>query len=49
MVIPLELARRIKEQGYIYKGYTNSILKFLERAEKKFNIPHFSLHKLRHE
>ncbi|MCI8790074.1 MAG: tyrosine-type recombinase/integrase [Lachnospiraceae bacterium] len=33
---------------YIYKGYPGEINKFLYSAEKKLEIPHFSIHKLRH-
>lgn len=48
IVIPAELAEKIKEQGYIYNGHPNSILRFLKRTEKEMGIPTFSLHKLRH-
>ena len=46
--IPNELADRIKEKGYIYKGYPGSIYNHLMRVEDKLGIEHFSLHKLRH-
>lgn len=48
IIIPLELANRIHAQGYVYKGYPNSITQYLSKIEKKLGIPHFSLHKLRH-
>ena len=32
IVIPAELAERIREQGYVYKGHPGSITKCLERA-----------------
>lgn len=48
IVIPEELADKIKKQGYIYKGHPNSILRFLKRTEKELEIPTFPLHKLRH-
>lgn len=48
IIIPMELAAKIKEQGYIYKGHPNSILRFLKRTEEKLEIPQFPLHKLRH-
>ena len=48
IVIPAELAERIREQGYVYKGHPGSITKCLERAEKRLGIPRFPLHKLRH-
>lgn len=48
IIIPMELAEKIKEQGYIYKGHPNSILRFLKKTEEKLEIPQFPLHKLRH-
>lgn len=48
IVIPVDLADMIREQGYIYKGHPGSITKFLKRAEKELGLPPFPLHKLRH-
>ena len=48
IVIPMEIADKIREKGYIYKGYPNSITVFLGKTEEKLGIPHFPLHKLRH-
>ena len=48
VVIPAEVAARIRLQGYIYKGYPGGITKFLYSAERALGIPHFSIHKLRH-
>lgn len=48
IVVPEEITEKIIEQGYVYKGHPNSILKFLERTEEKLGIPRFPLHKLRH-
>ncbi len=48
IVIPVELANKIREKGYIYKGHPNQLLKHLTKLEKELDIPHFSLHKLRH-
>lgn len=48
IVIPEEIVDRVREQGYVYKGHPNSILKYLERTEEKLGIPRFPLHKLRH-
>lgn len=45
---PAELAEKIKEQGYVYKGHPGSITKCLERIEVKLGIPKFPLRKLRH-
>lgn len=48
IIIPTELAKKIQKQGYVYAGYPESITRCLTRIEKKLNISHFSLHKLRH-
>ncbi len=46
--IPHDLAERIRKQGYIYKGYPLQITRYLVRTQKKLNIPHFGIHRLRH-
>ena len=48
IIIPEKTASQIRKRGYIYKGYPGEINKFLYSAEKKLEIPHFSIHKLRH-
>ena len=48
IVIPLKLAEKIREKGYIYKGHPNSITKYLIRVEQLLDIPRFPIHKLRH-
>lgn len=48
IVIPMEIADRIRERGYIYKGYPGEITKFLAASQKKLGIHLFSIHKLRH-
>lgn len=48
IIIPAELAEKIREQGHVYKGHPGSITKCLERIERKLGIPKFPLHKLRH-
>ena len=48
IIIPMELADKIRAQGYIYKGHPGSITKHLERIERDLDIPQFPLHKLRH-
>lgn len=48
IIIPMELADRIRTQGYVYKGHPNTIYDYLKRTEKELGIPYFSLHKLRH-
>lgn len=48
IIIPMEIADKIREKGYVYKGHPNSITLYLGKAERILGIPHFSLHKLRH-
>ena len=48
IVIPMEIADKIREQGYVYNGFPGSISNHLSRIEKELGIPHFSVHKLRH-
>lgn len=48
IVIPVELAEKIKEQGYVYEGAPGNLTKHLERIEEKLGMEHFSIHKLRH-
>lgn len=48
IVIPREIADKIKEQGYAYKGHPNNIGEYLTRTQDKLGIRHFSSHKLRH-
>ncbi len=44
----MEIAAKIREKGYIYKGHPNTITRYLEKLQDKLDIPRFSLHKLRH-
>ena len=46
--LPDEIVSLIQERGKIYSRHPNSILKFLQKAQKDLEIPSFSLHKLRH-
>ncbi len=46
--IPHDLAERIRRQGYVYNGYPLQITRYLGRVQKKLNIPHFGIHRLRH-
>jgi hypothetical protein len=48
IIIPMEIAEKIREKGYIYKGYPNSIICFLKATEDTLGIPRLPLHKLRH-
>lgn len=46
--LPDNVVELIRTQGYIYKGYPNSIICYLQKAQRELDIPKFSLHKLRH-
>lgn len=48
LIIPEDIADKIREQGYVYKGKPCSITQFLANAQDSLNIPRFSIHKLRH-
>lgn len=48
IIVPAEICEKIIKQGYVYKGSPDSISRFIEKEQKKLNIPLFSLHKLRH-
>lgn len=48
IIIPAEIADKIRSQGYIYKGHPNSINRYLEKTQEDLHIPQFSMHKLRH-
>lgn len=48
IVIPMEIADKVRESGYIYKGHPNSITVYPGKTEERLGIPHFPLHKLRH-
>ncbi len=48
IIIPLEIADKIRAQGYVYKCHPNTLTSYLEKAQEYLNIPKFSLHKLRH-
>lgn len=48
IIIPSNIAALIKNQGYVYKGHPNSITCKMAKIEDKLELPHFSIHKLRH-
>lgn len=48
VIIPEFLAEMIRNQGYVFNGHPNQILKCLQRVQTKLEIPKFSLHMLRH-
>lgn len=46
--LPKDLYNLIIKQGYIYNGSLHTIYDVLDRTCKQLNIPHISIHKLRH-
>lgn len=48
IIIPQDIADRIREQGYIYKGHPANLYDNLRSAQDKAGVPHFKLHALRH-
>jgi integrase len=48
IVVPMEIADKIREKGYVFRGAPGKITDFLLAAQKKLGMPHFSIHKLRH-
>ena len=47
IVLPDELVQLIHEQGYIYEGHPNALIKALHRYQKKLGIPEFDFHSFR--
>jgi len=48
VLLPDYLVNLINEQGVIYEGFPGQIYKRMTDIQKKLDIPHFSLHKMRH-
>lgn len=48
VVIPDDVAGRIREQGYVFKYQPQAIDQYIRRTLPKLGIPQFSVHKLRH-
>lgn len=48
IIIPMEIADKIKEKGYVYNGHPGKISDYLYRTQKKLGLKSFSIHKLRH-
>lgn len=48
IIIPMYIADRIRQKGYVYRRNPNTITEYLEKIEADLEIPKFSLHKLRH-
>lgn len=48
IIIPQDVADKIRDKGYVYNGFPHSISRHLSTLETKLGIQHFSMHKLRH-
>ncbi len=48
VIIPMEIADKIREKGFIYKGTPGRITAYLHSSQDKLGMPRFSIHKLRH-
>ena len=48
IILPQELADKIREQGFIYDGDPQMLTKTLHKLQRRLDIPSFSVHKLRH-
>lgn len=48
IIIPDYIAKKIRQQGYVYDGFPNLLYKHLSDVQTKLGIKHFSLHKMRH-
>lgn len=48
IAVPDFVTGMIRQQGYIYKGHPNTLLKHRTKIQDSLGIPHFSFHKLRH-
>lgn len=46
--VPEDIVEMIKENGCAYDGHPNTISDFINRFCNKYDVQHFSLHKLRH-
>lgn len=48
IIIPMEIADLIREQGYIQKSHDQYATKKMHKVQKQLGIPSFPIHKLRH-
>lgn len=48
VVIPDDIVAKIHEQGFIYTGDPGNLYKRIIKAQEKYGLPRFQLHKLRH-
>ena len=45
--VPHALAEEIRQQGYIYNGHPNSIIRYFHKVQDELGIPQFRFHQLR--
>lgn len=48
IIIPDEIAYKIRQQGFIYEGHPDNLYKNIKRAQDRAGVPRFKLHALRH-
>ena len=48
IVIPEDIANKIREQGFVFKGDPGQFYKEIQKIQDKEGLPRFQLHKLRH-
>lgn len=48
IILPDDIANKIREQGFIYQGHPANLYKNIQRAQDRAGVPRFQLHKLRH-
>ena len=46
--VPSEVVNIIKERGYVYKGYPNTLIEVMHRYQDKIDMPRCRFHDLRH-
>ena len=48
VLLPHELAEKIRAQGYAYQGFPNNLERRLTQVQNELGLAHFSFHKFRH-
>lgn len=48
IIVPPNVAAKIKEQGFVFKGDPGQFYKEIQKIQDKEGLPRFQLHKLRH-
>ena len=46
--VPSEIVKIIKDRGYVYKGYPNTLIEVMHRYQDKIGMPRCRFHDLRH-